>query len=331
MKAEIKSFTLQPKIQIITKILVVLAAFTFIFYRLSVNFEISQNLILFARWSNQKTILLISCILMMIINWSTESVKWKLLLKKIEKISIYKSLKSVLIGLTYAIFTPYRLGEYAGRPTLIKKENKFSAILAMFVGSISQSITTIGFGLIGMLINENLNKTIYISNINRLTIITTIIILAYFAFVYFYFNPSLIIRFIDKSGKLYSWKNKIHFLSQYKTQELLIVLIYSHFRYLVFFFQYYILLYIFDVHIGLIQAFSAISLGYLFLFSIPGIPIAEIGIRGSLALYFIGSYTSNEIAIILASTSLWIINLALPSVIGSVFLMILKDKVKKSL
>lgn len=328
MRPQINPFFLHVKLQQIIKIFVVFAAFTYIFYRLFVNFDIYQNLSFLLSWSNQKTFFLSFCFLLMVINWLTESAKWKLLLYNIEKISIFTSLKSVFIGITCAIFTPYRIGEFAGRPILIKKENKLSAILATFVGSASQSITTIGMGFLGLFINEYMNIPLDLFSLNKFTITITITIFVYFGIIYLYFNPWLIIKIIQKSGLFLRWKIKLDFLCEYNFKVLSKILIYSHLRYIVFFFQYFILLSIFNVHIGLINSFSAISLSYLFLFSIPGIPIAEIGIRGSLALYFLGTYSTNEIAILTASTSLWIINLVIPAIIGSVFLLISKNEGK---
>ncbi|NJO91633.1 MAG: hypothetical protein HC831_23710 [Chloroflexia bacterium] len=99
-------------------------------------------------------------------------------------------------------------------------------------------------------------------------------------------------------------------------------------RYLIFFTQYYLLLLIFDIKINIVDAFTSISLSYVFLFSIPGIPIADIGIRGSLALFFLGIYSENEIGIIAASSALWAINLAIPAILGSIFLIQHKKMIK---
>jgi hypothetical protein len=109
---------------------------------------------------------------------------------------------------------------------------------------------------------------------------------------------------------------KIEFLDQYSLNKLIKVLIFSQLRYIVFFSQYFFLLKVFNVNISLENAFSAVSLSYLFLFSIPGIALAEPGIRGSLALFFIGFFSDNDFGILSASLTLWILNLAIPSLIG---------------
>ncbi|NPA45090.1 MAG: hypothetical protein GXO49_06120, partial [Chlorobi bacterium] len=51
---------------------------------------------------------------------------------------------------------------------------------------------------------------------------------------------------------------------------------------------------------------------------IPTFTFAEIGIRGTAAIFFIGMFSSNIVGIISATALLWIINLAIPAIIGSV-------------
>ena len=54
---------------------------------------------------------------------------------------------------------------------------------------------------------------------------------------------------------------------------------------------------------------------------IPTIALTELGVRGSVALYFIGLISSNDIGIVTASFTLWFINLAIPAIIGSAFVL----------
>jgi len=70
-----------------------------------------------------------------------------------------------------------------------------------------------------------------------------------------------------------------------------------------------------------------ISLIYFTMAIIPTIALTELGIRGSVALYFFGLYVgkfplidgTNNIGVFAASTILWMINVGLPALIGSIF------------
>ena len=58
---------------------------------------------------------LIIALILVPVNWGIETFKWKYLIKKIEYISFSKAFKSILSGVTIGIFTPNRMGEFAGR------------------------------------------------------------------------------------------------------------------------------------------------------------------------------------------------------------------------
>ena len=65
--------------------------------------------------------------------------------------------------------------------------------------------------------------------------------------------------------------------------------------------------------------------------AIPTIALTELGIRGSVSLYFIGLYftslgimCSYDMGIITATTVLWIINLVIPAITGAIFVFRLK-------
>ena len=58
---------------------------------------------------------LIPLLVMMLANWMLESYKWRLLMTAIEDIGFFKSMKAIFSGITIALFTPNRVGEYGGR------------------------------------------------------------------------------------------------------------------------------------------------------------------------------------------------------------------------
>ncbi len=55
---------------------------------------------------------------------------------------------------------------------------------------------------------------------------------------------------------------------------------------------------------------------FLLASSIPTILISEIGVRGSVALFVFGVVSDLDIQIIMASVLLWLINVALPALLG---------------
>jgi hypothetical protein len=306
------------------KILISAAAYFYIYYRIRDSISKSNGLS-FGTFTFDEVFCLFLAFIMMIPNWLLESAKWKKLILHLHEASFLSATQSVLVGITCSIFTPYRLGEYFGRPIFLPKEKRTSGVLANIIGSISQNIVTYSLGIVGTIL--------YISSIpeNQMgsssqTAIVFALILLNGLFLLFYFQPSILINFIRRFPISEKRLDKFEFIKHYSKRELLLILFIGFARYLIFFTQYYLLLLAFDIKINIIEAFTAISLSYVFLFSIPGIPIADIGIRGSLALFFLGIYSKNEIGIISASSSLWVINLAIPAIIGSIILMQHKKK-----
>jgi hypothetical protein len=106
------------------------------------------------------------------------------------------------------------------------------------------------------------------------------------------------------------------------------VILLSFSRYLVFSFQFYLLLRLFGVIIPLPVCLGLIALIYFIMAVVPTITLAEIGIRGSVALYVFdlyfassgGTAPSLQLSIFAASTLLWIINVGFPALTGTLFL-----------
>jgi hypothetical protein len=90
-------------------------------------------------------------------------------------------------------------------------------------------------------------------------------------------------------------------------------------RYLVYSIQFLILLKIFLVHGEIVELVCTIWLIFWAMAIVPTIAIAEIGIRGETALFFLLPLSQNQIGIVSSTILLWFINLIIPSLIGCLF------------
>lgn len=304
---------------LILKILITASAYFYIYFRIKNSFAPNSRFELINFFNFKQKYLLIITVFLMLINWFLESIKWQKLTSNFEKLSLNKSIKSVLIGVTCSIITPYRLGDYIGRLMKINWNNRTQAVIANFIGSISQNIATFGIGVFGFILMLSHNNLKLLESTSKYSLLAILFLLS-LCLIYFYLKPEIIIIILRKIRFTKNIADKLVFLQKITKKKLVLILILSLARYFIFSLQYYLLLIFCNINISPTAAFIAISLSYVFLFSIPGIPIADIGIRGSLALFFIGMHSSNEIGIILASVLLWIINLAVPALMGSVFL-----------
>jgi uncharacterized membrane protein YbhN (UPF0104 family) len=304
-------------IGVLLKAIIALFSFIYIFNKLRVyqeqqvidQFEFSQNVYL-----------LIFVLLLMPLNWFIESYKWKFLIRKIETLSIFTSIKAVFSGISFAIFTPNRIGELAGRIFVLKDENRFKGIIITGIGSFSQMIITVLFGLISTILFLSIFPEKLPTYLDEyILIIKILIISALLLGLFILFNLNLIVRF----SKFLKIKEKfiqtVKVISDYSLKELLFLLVLCAIRYVLFSFQFILLLVLFNTGINIFQAFICISLTYLVSSVIPSFALTELGIRGSAALFFMGLFSANTYGIISATALLWIINLAIPALIGAVF------------
>jgi len=282
------------------------------------NLELFSDKI--SKMISSHTLLLFVAISLMIFNWGFEAIKWRILINYTEKISFYKSLKSVFIGLSMAVITPNRIGELPGRTILLKKKNKIQGLLATSLGSISQISITLFNAIIALtfLLIYYPQKNPLKSYANSFVFIFSILIVL--IILLFLFNINKLHFFIRKIPYIRKFSNYLRFYSRYKRKDIIHVILHSFFRYIIFLTQFLILLQIFKVDINVFEGFIAIGMSYLKMLFIPFFAITEIGIRGSLALICIGIFSEETAGILFASITLWIINIAIPAIIGVVLI-----------
>lgn len=277
---------------------------------------------------------LVLVLLLIPVNLLLESYKWQLLIVKLEKVSMGNALKAVLAGISVSMFMPNRVGDYLGRVFILKKADRIQATLSTMLGSMAQFLTTLLFGIFALVIfipewlirYHLMNYWIYSG-----VIITAFSFIVIMVFAYLNFSAfSIIIQKI--SGKAYHKIARFaNVFSWYKADILLKILILSIIRYFVFSFQFFVLLRIFDISIGYFDAMIIVSIIYLFMSVIPTIALSELGVRGSVSLYAFGLYFGGntlsenlKVQIVSASSALWFLNLALPALLGIIFIFRLK-------
>ena len=315
-------------IGLLLKIVIVIFAFFFLYQQFTSKRSIEEfdidNILL----QLQHNYLLIGIvILMMFLNWFLESLKWRFLISKIEKISILRSVTAVFSGITVSTFTPNRVGEYAGRVFCLEKADRIQGVLITVIGSMSQLLTTIVFGLIGILLLPNLMpgfEALLTEFVFAYPIMLFVIILLSVLLVILFLNASLFSVLLSKVKIFSKFNNYNIVFTFYESSELLEALLYSVARYVVFTTQFFILLHIFGVDISYIDSIILTTVMLFVISVIPTIAITEIGVRGSVALFLFGLVSSNTVGILSATFVMWIINLLLPALIGTFFIFSLK-------
>ena len=308
------------RLKIAIKVAIVVLAYAYAGYRIATAPDIDRLPTYFSGMGLSRSLVLVAILLLMPINWAIETFKWKQLIRSIEpEIGFGKCLKAVMSGVTVGTITPNRAGEFAGRILFVQKENRAKVSYLTIFGDTAQFCATVIFGIVGLLtIGNHISGAIPYNTLMIISAICGVVIIGIFIKFDSIVNALGKTKFIKRRFEKYVPQCEIG------TKSKLITLGLSMARYAVFCLQFYLSLTFFGIDIPAQNALAAIFATYICTYLIPSIAAAELGIRVSFAILFIGIFTTQETAIALASLLLYLVNVGIPIAIGGIFL--LKEK-----
>lgn len=264
-------------------------------------------------------------VFLMLFNWGIEAVKWQVLVRHIQSMSFLTAFKAVFAGVSFAMNTPNRVGEYVGRILYIEEGNRLRAVMLTFVGSFSQFVITILFGGIGLIFlyyflsNENIPNADLLLIWIGASIYSTLI--AGIGLTLSYFRIRWFVKLLEKIPVVAKYAYFIQKLEELEARELLKVLLLSLMRYSIFIVQYLLLLQVFEVNIDWLHAVSLTCVMFLALAVVPTIALAELGLRGQVSISLFTLFNANKLGIVLTASGIWLINLVIPALAGSLFIL----------
>lgn len=255
---------------------------------------------------------------LMLANWMLEVVKWKYLSKRIEEISWWKAIQSVFCGLTWAIFTPNRIGEYGGRIMLLKTQNRASGAVAMGVGQFAQLVMTSIFGALSIAWFIQTFVPCHVAIIFGVWLLA----IGYAGgFLLLYFNVHWIDRFVGRFKFMARIRPFFAVLDEFTMPELRRVLLLSAARFAIFTSQYIILMLVIIPEIPVLSMVILIFILFFIQSALPSLDIFDFSVRSFVASNLYGYITTQEIAVMAIVSCIWFVNLILPAIIGSVFVL----------
>jgi len=270
-------------------------------------------------------------VILMVLNWGIEAKKWQILIHHLQDFSFIKALKSVFAGCSITMLTPNRVGEYGGRILYVEEGNRIKAISLTIVGSISQLLITMVAGSVGLIYfkyfsedNVNVLREIPVYWTNGLIFLTvgfTTVLLM------FYLRIGWLVRIMEKVQAFQKIIQHITVLDEFNGKQLLQILFLSFLRYLVFIYQYILLLNLMGIGIGGFLSFWLMSVFYLIMAIAPTIGFIELPVRAKASWELLKFYSVNELGVGAAALGIWLINLVIPAIAGS--LLILSVKILK--
>ena len=301
-------------------VIISLISVVFIIYRLSLISQEKISGILQAISTGPHVLMLTAVIILMLGNWTMEVLKWKLLLKPRLDLSSKRAAASVISGISLGAVTPNRIGEFAGRIFFLKDQDKIFGTVASFTGGLAQNIVTIFTGLICMIFYIMIfEQSIMIDQpiLFYLVFILSVIVIILLMLVYL--NLSYFIDKISHWRIVKKFEDYLPHTADWSSTDLGLVFLYSFIRYSIFSTQYLLLLYIFGIDIPYTEQMIKIGLIFMLTSFIPSYSVSDIANRGSVSIAVFNN-PSMDLAVAAASITLWVINLALPGLLGNVLL-----------
>lgn len=251
---------------------------------------------------------LLTCLLIPL-NWGIEAFKWQRMIGRIEQLGFLTAFRAVLGGVTVSMFTPNRIGEFAGRVLVLEHDHRVQGAIVTVAQSFSQSLVTLLAGTIALALQTAPEGYRLAPLLVLLVTIST-----FSGLLYFGFGP--IAGRLSRFGMLNKWRRQLAPLADYTFRELAIVLLLSFLRYAVFVFQFYLLLRFFSVGVELPTAVTRIALIYLSGLWIPSFSFTEPLTRAGMAIVLFHDVTLQTEEVVFATSALWLLNLMLPALAG---------------
>ncbi|MDQ7947380.1 MAG: lysylphosphatidylglycerol synthase domain-containing protein [Pedobacter sp.] len=304
-------------VSVTLKIVIVVLAFWFIYKKLLANKDLRAFGGVLENKQQSEIAMVVGLVcLLMLFNWGLEAWKWKRLISPVERISLWLAIESVFCGLTWAIFTPNRLGEYGGRVFFLSPKRRVAGIVAMTVGNMGQLVLTNVFGAVAACIFlyrfKSLDYHLFLA-VCALGLAFCLFFLIFFFNIKWLKGLLLSMRWTRKYQKFYA------VLGRYSKRELFKILAFCMARYLVFSIQYYILFQWLIPDLYFSDIMVMVSLLFFVQSALPSLDFLDVGIRSYTAAYLFGYITSNLIAVIAVTASIWLVNLIVPAILGSFF------------
>ncbi|MFT5892751.1 MAG: hypothetical protein ACI9Y7_002863 [Dokdonia sp.] len=293
------------------KILILAVAIFFVWKRIAQDtIPILENFkghfISLFTYSNIAILLLLS-----ILNWLFEVLKWKTLANYCAAISTKESIKQVLKAHITSLITPAKIGEYGAKALFFPAHQRKQVLFLTLLGNGYQMLATTIFGSIGI----GICVFMLFPALSWYYIVTLLL-----GIPLVYLTP----RILDKvrwSIKGYSWQRIQQFMKTIASSNKQKAWVFSFVRYLLFAHQFYFLLTLFQVDVSYPLSMGLITTMYLISSLVPMLQLFDVVIKTGVAVAIFSWIAAPEITIVAITFLMWLFNGVLPILPGSYFML----------
>lgn len=305
------------------KAIILALAFLFIYHQYLVKGNnIKQFEDALDRLNRTQVIVAMSSIfVLMLANWVTECLKWQHVTRKLVKISLWQSIEGVFCGLTWAIFTPNRIGEYGGRVMFLPPRKRIHGVFVMAVAGFGQNVLTNVLGAFSLIW---FCFTFLHLNSWLLALITVLAVAFASLFIIAFFNIKWLVRWLNSISFLRKYHRFFDIMGEYKFREMANIMCFCITRFCIFSFQYYLVIHLLIPSIPFIDVMLLVFIVFFIQSALPSLDLLDVPVRATASATLFAYVTTQQVAVIAAFTAIWLINLIIPAILGSVFIFKLK-------
>jgi uncharacterized membrane protein YbhN (UPF0104 family) len=263
-------------------------------------------------WSVANPLYMVAALLLLPLNLWLQYRKWALMLRR-----VYPAVRdgdirgSLLIGFSFGLVTPARIGEFGGRAVAVR-DAKPSVLMGLTaVDKLSTMAITVGIGLPGVLLYGLLHP--FMDRVLLVAVFTGAVALGLLVI-------SVMSKLRGRSWHAEHWAGRTYrrmttAMRALDASTVRIILLLSVLFYFTFLTQFLLLLSAFGP-VNLFSAFAGISTIMLIKTIVPPVTLGELGIREGTAVIVLSHVGVLAAAALSASLLLFVVNLLIPALIG---------------
>lgn len=275
----------------------------------------------FPRLNSKSFPFLFLIFLLIPVNWFLEGLKWRVFLPAEKRPGYLLTLKIIFAGVSCAILTPNRVGDFIGRGLVAPFEIKEETVLATFMGNFCQFFILLITGIPALFYFIPLLVARNGQHLEFPFWLLLIWLACCLSFLIFYPKIFHILGQLTQRWKWTDqWTEKFDTLGKISYKSFFKGLILALFRYLVFSFQYHLILILWGIQLNISQLYMGLTSLYLFQTIIPLPPFYSLIVRGEISVLIWGIWSIPPVTAVTASYMLFFLNLFIPALIGFVLL-----------
>lgn len=269
-------------------------------------------------WADGPIWMIMASLALMPMNLGLEIIKWRWLCRFAHPLTWKQTVLSFFAGISLSFITPNRIGEYPGRLLYLRQKNTIRLISVSLLGILSQMISLFFFGALGLIYAQWRFAGIF-PRISLFLCLGAILLLGVIYIFYDFWYP-----FLGKIRWFRKWKVFGRLMVGIPRKHQAGILGISGIKTLVYTAQYLILLdWAGVVPLG-VESFFLSGLFFWTNAMIPGWFLLELGQRSQIGVFIFSLVSENTLGIVAATVGLWLINLVIPSLVGSLIILRMK-------